>query len=114
MANAPAPMANQVVIFRDVEFEGYYDVYTVSTSQRKLEVANLHDINWPNTRNNESTDISSFKLGSDVSITIHSDYNLSGEHQTFDREIRSLRDHDMPDGKNNWNNEIKSFVIHMK
>ena len=113
MANAPEPMANQVVIFRDIEFDGYYDVYTVSSGKR-LEVSNLHDINWPNTHNNESTDISSFKLGSDVSITVHSDYDLDGEHQKFTRNERNLRDVNMPDGKNDWNNEIKSFAIEMK
>jgi len=114
MSKAPNPLANQVVISRDRDHEGYYDVYTVQDG-KELVVSNLHDINWPNTSNNEATDITSFKLGSNIAnFKVFSDYDWDGEHASFDRDIRDLRDHEMPDGKHNWNNEIKSFKIHLK
>jgi len=75
---------------------------------------NAHDIDWPNTKNNESTDISSFQLGKDVVIEVFSDYNFQGQAQKFERSERDLRDKQMPAGNDDWNNEIKSFIVYRR
>ncbi len=113
-SKAPAPAANEMVIYRDIEHDGYWDVYAVEEGKKDTPVANLHDIDWPNTRNNESTDISSFILGKDVVVTVYSDYDFKGEHEKFTKSERNLNKCTMPDGKEDWNNEIKSFILAKK
>lgn len=77
---------------------------------------NIHDDwNWPGTKNNISTDISSLVVGDGVYLTVYNEENCddhNGAHYVFEPSSAAydLRDVESPD-IHNWNNEIKSFKI---
>ena len=115
MANTPTPRDNEVVISRDIEFEGYYDTYAVTKDANPNQVDNLHEINWPNTHNNESTDISSFQLGTAAKITVFSEYDCNGTSETFLKSERNLKKKKVTiNGKETtWDDNIKSFKLEL-
>ena len=105
MSQLPPTAANQeVLVFRKNNFNGQYDSFTGYQEQN-----DLHDVNWPGTNNNESTDYSSLVVGANVYLTLYSKDNCSGDHVTFYPGSNS-DDLSFTNGKN-WNNKAKSFSM---
>lgn len=101
---------NEVRFYKDSSYSGE----SISFSS-PCEEDDIHDINWPNTRNNISTDISSFVTGSNVTLTFYDENGCNNheEHKTygpnsFESDLSEVMKND---NNHNWDDEIKSFKI---
>ena len=91
-----------VIVYKDNSDSDGNNTGKSQAYQGPTTVPNLHQINWPGTSNNESTDISALSIGTNawfLAINKHGVGLLFEPNQEVDS---------MPSG---WNNAITNFVI---
>lgn len=111
------PSNTEVYVYHNNDYGGMSDSFTDDQS-------NLHSVNWPSTLNNESTDYSSLKVGSGLTLTVYTDKNYGGASGLFygnggsngDGCYDNLKDNDsytnlVTGYSNNWDDAIRSFAL---
>lgn len=101
-----------VTVYKDSFSKNGTNTGKNQTYQGATVIPDLHSINWPNTSNNESTDISALSIGSDAWFLAFDGKGCDGDAILFtpSQQVNDLKS--VTRGKSsNWDNEIKSFVI---